>query len=141
MTKQVKEFLGELCSFCEMNPAGPECGGLTCFPLPASITKDIFYDDPATFEQDPTRSEKNHSRSEIPANRVVVTVDNTMSPVHSLLQLTCKSRKGLLYDCLRTVKDFNLKVSLGFLLNFLSLFEISPFISPTTSVILDTAET
>lgn len=109
VTKQLREFLGDLCSFCEINPAGPECGGLTCFPLPASMTKEIFYDDPATFEQDHSRNEKDHSRTE--ANRVVVTIDNSTSPVHSLLQLSCKSRKGLLYDCLRTVKDFNLKVS------------------------------
>lgn len=106
VTKQLKEFLGDLCSLCEINPAGPECGGLTCYPLPASMTKEIFYDDPATFEQVHSRSEKDH----IPGNRVIVTIDNNTSPAHSLIQLSCKSRKGLLYDCLRTVKDFNLKV-------------------------------
>ncbi|KAG0570736.1 hypothetical protein KC19_6G184000 [Ceratodon purpureus] len=113
VTKQLKEFLGELCSFCEINPAGPECGGLTCFPLPATMTKDIFYDDPATFEQDRAKSVNDLTGCENPANRVVVNVDNSISPVHSLLQVTCKSRKGLLYDCLRTVKDFNLKVAHG----------------------------
>lgn len=111
VTKQLKEFLGDFCSLCEINPAGPECGGLTCFPLPASMTKEIFYDDPATFEQDHSRTDRDHTRIENPAYRVVVTVDNSTSPVHSLLHLSCKSRKGLLYDCLRTVKDFNLKVS------------------------------
>ena len=104
VTKQLKEYLGEPCSHCEIGVAGPECGGLTCSSLPASMTKDIFYDDPATFEKD-------HSTSEHHPNRAVVTFDNNTSPVHSLLQITCKSRKGLLYDCLRTVKDFNLKVT------------------------------
>lgn len=138
MTKQLKEFLGELCSFCEINPAGPECGGLTCFPLPASMTKDIFYDDPATFEKDRTRSVNDLSGSENPANRVVVNVDNSISPVHSLFQLTCKSRKGLLYDCLRTVKDFNLKVSAEVLHDYLN-FLLDFFL--WCSVILETAET
>jgi glycine cleavage system regulatory protein len=110
VTKQLKEFLGESCSLCEINPAAPECGGLTCFPLPASMTKEIFYDDPSTFEQVHSRSEREQQPH---SSRVHVTVDNNTSPVHSLLQLSCKSRKGLLYDCLRTVKDFNLKVAHG----------------------------
>ncbi|XP_024391113.1 ACT domain-containing protein ACR9 isoform X2 [Physcomitrium patens] len=113
VTNQLKEFLGEPCSLCEISLAGSECGGLTCFPLPATITKDIFYEDPATFEKGNTKSEKINSRSEHHANEVVVTVENSTSPVHSLVQLTCKSRKSLLYDCLRTVKDFSLKVAHG----------------------------
>lgn len=111
--KQLKEFCGDVCSLCEINLAGPECGGLTCYPLPASVTKEIFYDDPANFEHDHSRSEKGHARIENSSNRVVMTIDNKTSPVHSLLHLSCKSRKGLLYDCLRTVKDFNLKVAHG----------------------------
>lgn len=116
VTKQLKEYLGEPCSHCEIGPAGPECGGLTCSSLPASVTKDIFYDDPAT------------SGSENHANRVVVTFDNNTSPVHSMLQLTCKGRKGLLYDCLRTVKDFNLKVIVTLvwqLVSFLQAFKVA----------------
>ncbi|XP_024400546.1 ACT domain-containing protein ACR9 [Physcomitrium patens] len=119
VTKELKEFLGEPCSHCEISLAGPECGGLTCSPLPASLTKDIFYDDPANFEKDyitsekdHTNSEKDHIRSECHDNNVFI-VENNTSPIHSLLQLNCKSRKGLLYDCLRTVKDFNLQVAHG----------------------------
>lgn len=53
----------------------------------------------------------------IPAEKVVstvdVTVDNSMSPAHSLLQIKAKDRKGLLYDCLRLLKDHRLQVSYG----------------------------
>jgi len=107
----MEEFLGGAYSVCSIISAGPEYGGLNCFPLPTSVTKEIFYDEPATFEQDHTRSEKDRKRNKNPANRVFVTVDNSTSSVYSLLQISCKSRKGLLYDCLRVVKDLNLKVS------------------------------
>lgn len=42
-----------------------------------------------------------------------MSVDNSTSPVHSLLRVSCRNRKGLLYDCLRIVKDFKLKVAHG----------------------------
>lgn len=112
MERELEEFLGDAYSVCEMTPAGPEYGGLDCFPLPTSVSKEIFCDDPAAFEQDHPRNEKkDHKRNKNPANRVVVTVDNSTSSVHSLLQISCKTRKGLLYDCLRVVKDLHLKVS------------------------------
>lgn len=47
-----------------------------------------------------------------------VTVDNSLSPVHTLLQIRCVDHKGLLYDIMRTLKDMNLKVYI-----FLSLSE------------------
>lgn len=39
-----------------------------------------------------------------------ITVDNTLSPAHSLVQITCQDHKGLLYDIMRTLKDYNIKV-------------------------------
>lgn len=114
MKRKMEGFLGDAYSFCEISSAGPEYyGALDCLPLPTSVTKEIFWDYPsATFEQDDTRSEMGCKRSRnLSWNRVVVTVDNSTSPAHSLLQISCKSRKGLLYDCLRIVKDLNLKVS------------------------------
>lgn len=39
-----------------------------------------------------------------------VTVDNLLSPSHTLLQIRCADHKGLLYDIMRTLKDMNLKV-------------------------------
>ena len=42
-----------------------------------------------------------------------VTFDNTTSRAHTLMQVTTKDRKGLLYDQLRTIKGCNLQVSFG----------------------------
>lgn len=42
-----------------------------------------------------------------------VNIDNDMSPGHSVLLMEIKDRKGLVYDCLRTLKDLNLQVSYG----------------------------
>lgn len=39
-----------------------------------------------------------------------ITLDNSLSPAHTLLQIRCADHKGLLYDNMRTLKDMNLKV-------------------------------
>lgn len=41
-----------------------------------------------------------------------VTVDNSLSPAHTLLQIHCADQKGLLYDIMRTLKDCNIQVKL-----------------------------
>jgi len=109
--RKMEEFFGDAYSFYQISSAGSEDGVLDCFPLPTSVTEEIFWDYPPTFEQDGTRSEKGYIKNRNLSNRVVVTIDNSTSPAHSLLQISCKSRKGLLYDCLRIVKNLNLKVS------------------------------
>lgn len=53
----------------------------------------------------------------MPAEKVVssasVTVDNSMSPAHSVLQIAAEDRKGILFDCLRLLKDVCIQVSYG----------------------------
>lgn len=39
-----------------------------------------------------------------------ITMDNSLSPSHTLLQLVCQDHKGLLYDVMRTLKDYNIQV-------------------------------
>lgn len=39
--------------------------------------------------------------------------DNNLSPSHTLIQILCKDRNGLLYDLMRTLKDYNIQVSYG----------------------------
>lgn len=41
----------------------------------------------------------------------LVTMDNSLSPSHTLLQLVCQDHKGLLYDVMRTLKDYNIQVN------------------------------
>ncbi|XP_047306467.1 ACT domain-containing protein ACR10-like [Impatiens glandulifera] len=44
---------------------------------------------------------------------VSITLDNTLSPSHSRIQIVCQNRKGLVYDVMRTLKDNNIKVCHG----------------------------
>ncbi|KAG0596194.1 hypothetical protein M758_UG231500 [Ceratodon purpureus] len=101
---QVKELLGPNCSHCEMRPASPEEKGLDVLPAPAWLTKDLFFDE--SIPCDRGRWRVQHTRSA----KIVVKHD-IQSPLHTLLQVTCKRRKGLLYDCLRCVKDLRLQVA------------------------------
>ncbi|KAF7044683.1 hypothetical protein CFC21_053879 [Triticum aestivum] len=42
-----------------------------------------------------------------------VTMANSLSPAHTLIQMQCGHHKGLLYDILRTLKDCNIQISYG----------------------------
>ncbi|KAI3930687.1 hypothetical protein MKX01_037133, partial [Papaver californicum] len=41
---------------------------------------------------------------------VSVIMDNYLSPAHTLIQIQCEDHKGLLYDIMRTLKDYNIQV-------------------------------
>lgn len=42
-----------------------------------------------------------------------VTIDNSLSPAHSLLQINCVDHKGFLYDVMRILKDFDIQIAYG----------------------------
>ncbi|CAA0830435.1 ACT domain-containing protein ACR10 [Striga hermonthica] len=43
-----------------------------------------------------------------------ITMDNLLSPSHTLVQIACWApHKGLLYDVMRTLKDYNIQISYG----------------------------
>ena len=44
------------------------------------------------------------------SDSVSIVMDNTLSPAHTLVQVMCQDHKGLLYDIMRTLKDFNIQV-------------------------------
>lgn len=44
------------------------------------------------------------------SSNVSVTIDNSLSPGHTLVQIVCQDHKGLLYDIMRTLKDYNIQV-------------------------------
>lgn len=101
---QVKELLGPNCSHCEMRPANPLEKGLDILPAPAWLTKDLFFDESAPCD-------RGRWRVQHPRSAKIVVKHDIQSPLHTLLQVTCKRRKGLLYDCLRCVKDLRLQVA------------------------------
>lgn len=81
---------------------GPEitaCSQASSF-LPVVITEDVFdLEFPDLVRSGTLRSDY-----------VSITMDNLLSPAHTLVQIMCQDHKGLLYDIMRTLKDYNIKV-------------------------------
>ncbi|KVI06877.1 ACT domain-containing protein ACR10-like [Cynara cardunculus var. scolymus] len=63
------------------------------------------------------------------SNRVSVTVDNDLSPSHTLIHILCRDHKGLTYDIMRTLKDYNFQISYArFFANAKGNFQVDLFI-------------
>ncbi|EOY18825.1 hypothetical protein QUC31_006336 [Theobroma cacao] len=101
----LKAALGDILESCEIESVGPEitaCAQGTSF-LPSAITEDMF-----SLEL-PAR----YPGGLLASNPISITVDNTLSPSHTLIQVLCQDHKGLIYDIMRTLKDYNIQVSYG----------------------------
>lgn len=109
---RLKAVLGEDSTSCAVMLAGPEWGGLECSlhsGLPSFLSDDVFSEKHAESEPE---LRKTGGHTALPL-KVSVMMDNSLSPAHTLLQISCKDRRGLLYDCMRTLKDFQIQVSFG----------------------------
>ncbi|XP_015951545.1 ACT domain-containing protein ACR10 isoform X2 [Arachis duranensis] len=53
------------------------------------------------------------NRTLIRSDEVTITMDNTLSPAHTLVQIMCQDHKGLIYDIMRTLKDYNIQICYG----------------------------
>ena len=98
----LKEVLGDAISSCEIEMVGPEiaaCSQGSSF-LPPAITEDKFN----------SYLDEQQSGS-LPSNGVSINMDNSLSPGHTLVQIVCQDHKGLLYDIMRTLKEFNMQVT------------------------------
>ncbi|KAJ4829826.1 ACT domain-containing protein acr10 [Turnera subulata] len=103
--RYLKNVLGDALISCEIESAGTQitaCSQDSSF-LPSAITEDMF-----SLEL-PDR----HRNGFLAPNPVSVTMDNTLSPSHTLIQILCKDHKGLIYDVMRTLKDYNVQISYG----------------------------
>lgn len=70
--------------------------------LPSVITEEIF-------SLEWTNGRLKRPVASIP---ISITVDNNLSPSHTLVQIFCPDHKGLVYDIMRTLKDYNIQVYL-----------------------------
>lgn len=88
--------------------AGPEYESLQgCSPLPPAIAEELFgYE--LSDEEDCVKSLNPDTKGQ---KKATVTIDNLMSPAHTLLQIQCVDQKGLFYDILRTSKECNIQVT------------------------------
>lgn len=72
--------------------------------LPPAITDDMF-----GLQFDGARM----GSGAVNSDRVSITVDNQLSPSHTLVHIVCQDHKGLVYDIMRTLKDYNIQISYG----------------------------
>ncbi|GKB97017.1 ACT domain-containing protein ACR10-like protein [Tanacetum coccineum] len=97
---QLNAMLGANMISFEIELAGHD---VTCLPqgsafLPSAITDDMFILDVG---------------GTLTSDRVSIKFDNHLSPSHTLIQIICQDHKGLIYDIMRTLKDYNIQVSYG----------------------------
>ena len=86
---------------CDIEMVGPEiaaCSQESSF-LPTTITEDMHLEMPV------------ETPSSLTSTGVSVIMDNSLSPGHTLVQISCQDHKGLLYDIMRTLKDYNIQVN------------------------------
>ena len=87
---------------CDIEKVGLEVAACSQFPtvLPPALTEDMKLE-----MLDPQKS------GPAPSHNVTITMDNSLSPAHTLVQIVCQDHKGLLYDIMRTLKDYNIQVN------------------------------
>lgn len=121
--------LGESCINCELKLAGPEYEshhGISS--LSPDVAEELFFFELSDKE---TRSQA-LSPDMTKLKKASVVVDNSLSPVHTLLQIHCVDHKGLFYDVLRTLKDCNIKV---FYIDLLKLLMFDKYFIKLVSVV------
>lgn len=85
---------------CDIELSAPEVASCLRSSLPSSLPEDIF--------SLPEGGEE--SSGVLASESVSIVVDNTLSPSHTLVQIFCQDHKGLIYDIMRTLKDYNIQV-------------------------------
>lgn len=108
--KQLNAVLGESCISCELKLAGPEYDCHQGFSsLSPAVSEELFQTELSDKE---IRSQA-LSPDMMKLKKANVTVDNSLSPAHTLLQISCVDHKGLFYDVMRTLKDCNIQIAYG----------------------------
>ncbi|XP_043816934.1 ACT domain-containing protein ACR9 isoform X2 [Manihot esculenta] len=108
--KHLVSAFKEYCISCELQLAGPEYESLQAFSsLPQAIAAELFSCEPSEGKSCTQAFCTDRAKAE----KASVTMDNQLSPAHTVLQIQCIDQKGLLYDILRTSKDCNIQIAYG----------------------------
>lgn len=106
---RIKSVLGASYSFCELSVTSDndlnEISDLGMFP---TIPNDLFSKRWPSTEADVAFINPAPNTPKFSLN-----IDNSLSPGHTLLQITFQDRRGLLYDCTRALSDLNLQIAYG----------------------------
>ncbi|XP_010050712.2 ACT domain-containing protein ACR10 [Eucalyptus grandis] len=101
VSNYLKAVIGEAMISCDIEMVGPEITECSQDSfLPPAITEDKEI---PNYQLDGSLTSKSIS----------VKIDNMLSPAHTLVQISCQDHKGLLYDIMRTLKDYNIQISYG----------------------------
>ncbi|CAH8387086.1 unnamed protein product [Eruca vesicaria subsp. sativa] len=113
--EKFRSVLGESCLSCELKLAGSEYEYHQNTPsLSPPVAEELFMSEQQLTDEEDNRAQAlSDDMIKKLKNSSVVTVDNSFSPSHTLLQIRCVDHRGLLYDVLRTLKDFDVKISYG----------------------------
>ncbi|PON42216.1 ACT domain containing protein [Trema orientale] len=101
----LEAVLGDALISCDIDVAGPEitaCSQGSPY-LPSEIGEEMF-----SLEL----PDKNFNGF-LASSSISITMDNKLSPSHTLVQILCWDHKGLIYDIMRTLKDYNIQISYG----------------------------
>ena len=98
----LKAVLRDALISCEIDVAGPEVASCSQGSpyFPSAIGEEMF-------SLELPNTHLNGSLTSIP---ISITMDNKLSPSHTLVQILCQDHKGLVYDIMRTLKDYNIQV-------------------------------
>ncbi|XP_061352058.1 ACT domain-containing protein ACR9-like [Gastrolobium bilobum] len=108
--ERLRAVLRDSCISCELQLAGPEYEynqGISS--LSPVLAEELFG---CELSDNEVRSQA-LSPDMTKLKKTNVTLDNSLSPAHTLLQIRCADHKGLLYDIMRTLKDMNMKILYG----------------------------
>lgn len=98
----LRAVLGDALISCEIDVTGPEI---------TACSQGSPYLPPATSEEMFSLELPNqHLNGSLASSPISVTLDNILSPSHTLIQILCEDHKGLIYDVMRTLKDYNVQV-------------------------------
>lgn len=110
--ERLHAVMQDSCISCELRLAGPEYEynhGISS--LSPMLAEELFR---CELSDNEVRSQA-LSPDMTKLKKTNVTLDNSLSPAHTLVQIRCADHKGLLYDIMRTLKDMNIKVQFLFL--------------------------
>ncbi|CAH9073069.1 unnamed protein product [Cuscuta europaea] len=100
--------VGESCLSCELKLAGQE------FENYQYISALCPSDAEKLFQCELSEKETRYTQAPTPdVMKTSVVVDNSLSPAHTLLQISCTDHKGFLYDIMRTLKDCYIQIAYG----------------------------
>ncbi|KAI4371316.1 hypothetical protein MLD38_019565 [Melastoma candidum] len=104
---ELRSVIGDSILGCEIEMVGPEITACSQSPpsfLPSAITTEYVFQ---------RKTPSTNPGGLLTSKSVSIKMDNMLSPAHTLVQISCQDHKGLLYDVMRTLKDYNIQVSYG----------------------------